>query len=163
MSVQRTIEWDSVSFYSFPNSRQGTWNQWNWEKTKARMTFCFCLCSELLALGGELQTAPWLAGGWPRAQGSPGSAILPSYPAPPGPQAAAAPGLQEGSRGTASLEAGGRKLHLRSGFLQTARGAWGIEAALFLSRADKWNWVWQGGAEQAGRLNPGKRERKVGK
>lgn len=107
-------------------------------ETKARLTYCFWLCSELLTLAGALQagllTGRRLA---QRAQGSPGTAILPSYPAPPGPHSVAAPGLQEGSRGSASLEVVGRKLYLRSGFLQTVCGAWGIEAAVFLSHADK--------------------------
>lgn len=108
-----------------------------------------------LHLGESCRLASWLAGGWPRAQGFPGTAILPSYPTPPVPHSEAAPGQQEGSRSTASLEVGRRKLHLRSGFLPTACGAWGIEATVFLSHADKWNWGSQARAEQAGRLNPG--------
>lgn len=132
----RTIEWGSDFICSQIADKH--LKSMTLRETKARMTYCFWLCSELLALGGELQ-ASLLTGGRlaQRAQGPPGTVILPSYPAPLGPHSVAAPGLQEGSRGSASLEVVGRKLYLRSGFLQTARGAWGIEAAVLLSHADK--------------------------
>lgn len=57
-----------------------------------------------------------------------------------------------------SVKSRGGKFHLRSCFLQTGRGALGIEATL-LSSAAKWSWRWRGGAEQAPRSNLGEEKK----